>query len=52
MGFDCNNTWEAAFTRTYTNSNAPWTYWVQSPTALPPGNTNPYPHIGPADYSK
>ena len=50
--FDCNNTGQGAFTTTYPNTNAPPSCWVQSPPAFPPGNTNPYPHIGPADYSK
>ena len=49
--FDCKNAGGEHMTQVPNTSDAP-SCFVQSPPAWPPGNTNPYPHIGAADYSK
>jgi ABC-type transporter Mla subunit MlaD len=49
--FDCKNAGGERMTQVPDSSDAPSCY-VQQPPAWPPGNTNPYPHIGAADYSK
>jgi phospholipid/cholesterol/gamma-HCH transport system substrate-binding protein len=49
--FDCKNAGGEHMTQVPNTSDAP-SCFVQSAPAWPPGNTNPYPHIGAADYSK
>ena len=49
--FDCKNAGGERMTQVPNTSDAP-PCSVQAPPAWPPGNTNPYPHITPANYSK
>ena len=49
--FDCKNAGGERMTQVPNTSDAP-SCFVQAPPAWPPGNTNPYPHITPANYSK
>jgi virulence factor Mce-like protein len=49
--FDCKNAGGERMTQVPDTSDAP-SCFVQDPPAWPPGNTNPYPHITAANYSK
>jgi ABC-type transporter Mla subunit MlaD len=49
--FDCKNAGGERMTNVPNSSDDP-SCFVQAPPAWPPGNTNPYPHITPAKYSK
>ena len=49
--FDCKNAGGERMTQVPNTSDAP-SCFVQAPPAWPPGNTNRYPHITPANYSK
>jgi len=49
--FDCKNAGGEHMTKVPDTDDAP-SCFVQAPPAWPPGNTNPYPHVGAADYSK
>jgi phospholipid/cholesterol/gamma-HCH transport system substrate-binding protein len=49
--FDCKNAGGERMTKVPNTDDAP-SCFVQDPPAWPPGNTNPYPHVGAADYSK
>jgi virulence factor Mce-like protein len=49
--FDCKNAGGERMTQVPDTSDAP-SCFVQQPPAWPPGNTNPYPHITAANYSK
>jgi ABC-type transporter Mla subunit MlaD len=49
--FDCKNAGGERMTTVPNTTDDP-SCFVQAPPAWPPGNTNPYPHITPANYSK
>jgi phospholipid/cholesterol/gamma-HCH transport system substrate-binding protein len=49
--FDCDNAGGPRQTQAPDSNDAP-SCFVQDPPAWPPGNTQKYPHIGRADYSK
>ncbi len=49
--FDCKNAGGERMTKVPNTSDDP-SCFVQAPPAWPPGNTNPFPHITPTNYSK